>query len=91
MSKIPDIAHLVNNPIKQLAVSGGIYDCITDPYDKLRNGDQYSSVMPDLERFAKLIIEECAKIADNAASHRLPASTYGDLIRKFGQQEDKCF
>ncbi len=50
---------LTDNPIKKLAVSSGIYDCITDPYDSLKNGDNYSSVMPDLERFAKLIIQEC--------------------------------
>jgi hypothetical protein len=50
----------MNKRIEELAMSTGIYDCITDPYDKLKNGDSYSSVMPDLERFAKLIIFECA-------------------------------
>jgi len=45
--------------IRDLAVTGGIYDCITDPYDKLNNGDPYSSVMPDLERFAEKIVREC--------------------------------
>ena len=45
--------------IRELAITGGIYDCIRDPYDKLKNGDPYSSVMPDLERFAKKIILEC--------------------------------
>ena len=44
--------------IRDLAITGGIYDCITDPYDKLKNGDPYSSVMPDLERFAKKVINE---------------------------------
>lgn len=37
----------------------------------------------DTERFALLVIEECAKIAEQASGYRLPASTYGDLIRKF--------
>jgi hypothetical protein len=49
--------------IRDLAITGGIYDCITDPYDKLKNGDPYSSVMIDLERFAEKIVKECARIA----------------------------
>lgn len=49
--------------IRDLAITGGIYDCLTDPYDKLGNGDYYSSVMVDLERFAEKIVAECADIA----------------------------
>jgi hypothetical protein len=49
--------------IRDLAITGGIYDCICDPYDKLENGDPYSSVMVDLERFAEKIVRECAKVA----------------------------
>jgi hypothetical protein len=49
--------------IRDLAITGGIYDCITDPYDKLKNGDPYSSVMIDLERFAEKIVKECARVA----------------------------
>jgi hypothetical protein len=45
--------------IRDLAITGGIYDCICDPYDKLENGDYYSSVMIDLERFAEKIVKEC--------------------------------
>ena len=45
--------------IRDLAITGGIYDCICDPYDKLKNGDPYSSVMIDLERFAEKIVKEC--------------------------------
>jgi len=48
--------------IRDLAITGGIYDCITDPYDKLKNGDPYSSVMVDLERFAEKIVRECAAV-----------------------------
>ena len=47
--------------IRELAITGGIYDCIRDPYDKLKNGDPYSSVMVDLERFAEKIVRECIK------------------------------
>jgi hypothetical protein len=46
--------------LRDLAITGGIYDCICDPYDKLKNGDYYSSVMGDLERFAHKIIDLCA-------------------------------
>jgi hypothetical protein len=48
--------------IRDLAITGGIYDSICDPYDQLENGDYYSSVMVDLERFAELIVRECADI-----------------------------
>ena len=48
--------------IRDLAITGGIYDCICDPYDKLKNGDHHSSVMVDLERFAEKIVQECADV-----------------------------
>ena len=51
--------------IRDLAITGGIYDCICDPYDKLNNGDYYSSVMVDLERFAEKIVKECARVASD--------------------------
>jgi hypothetical protein len=51
--------------IRDLAITGGIYDCICDPYDKLENGDYYSSVMVDLERFAEKIVNECAEVIDD--------------------------
>jgi hypothetical protein len=51
--------------IRNLAVTDGIYDCICDPYDKLENGDYYSSVMVDLERFAELIVRECVGVVEN--------------------------
>lgn len=50
--------------LRELAITGGIYDCLCDPYDKLKNGDPYSSVMVDLDRFAEKIIKECMSIAD---------------------------
>lgn len=43
----------------------------------------YQFYEKELEDFALRIIEECAKIAEQASGYRLPASTYGDLIRKF--------
>jgi len=48
--------------IRDLAITGGIYDCLRDPYDKLGNGDYYSSIMVDLERFAEKIVRECIRI-----------------------------
>jgi hypothetical protein len=52
--------------IRDLAITGGIYDCICDPYDKLENGDYYSSVMVDSERFAEKIVRECISALDDA-------------------------
>ena len=54
-----------NTTIEHIAISTGILDCLQDPYDKLNNGDELSSILPDLERFAKMIIEECIVVADN--------------------------
>ena len=50
----------MNERIRELAISDGIYDCLCDPYDKFKTGDYYGSVMWDLERFAELIVKECA-------------------------------
>lgn len=37
--------------------------------------------------FASGIIEQCAKIAEEASTRRIPASEYADLIRKFERLE----
>jgi hypothetical protein len=75
--------------IRDLAITGGIYDCICDPYDKLKNGDPYSSVMIDLERFAEKIIRECAKVADDgfASSNFGNGITGQQLLKHFGVEE----
>jgi hypothetical protein len=49
----------MNSQIQALVISSGIYDCITDPYDKHNTGDPNGSVMDDLEKFAQLIVREC--------------------------------
>ena len=65
--------------IRDLAISDGIYDSICDPYDELENGDYYSSVMVDLERFAEKIVRECMEVANIASA---------DLIKEhFGVEE----
>ena len=51
----------MNKRIEELAVSSGIYDSLCDPYDALKNGDYYSSIKIDLEKFAELIVRECAE------------------------------
>ena len=52
--------------IRDLAITGGIYDCLRDPYDKLGNGDYYSSIMVDLERFAEKIVRECLVVINQS-------------------------
>jgi hypothetical protein len=66
--------------IRDLAITGGIYDCITDPYDKLKNGDPYSSVMIDLERFAEKIVAECIAICKDIDGEE-------DAMAKCGRQD----
>lgn len=61
--------------IEDLAISDGIYDCICDPYDKFKTGDEYGSVMYDLERFAEKIINECCVWIDGS-----PTTESGQLL-----------
>jgi hypothetical protein len=51
-------------------------------------GDRYA--LPDefAEKFAELIVRECADIVADEVDHREPASTYVDKIREhFGVEE----
>lgn len=73
--------------IRDLVVTGGIYDCICDPYDKLKNGDPYSSVMIDLERFAEKIVLECCKVSDEIEPYELPWRTSKFIKAHFGIEE----
>ena len=63
----------MNKHIEELAVASGIYDSLCDPYDALQNGDCYSSIKVDLEKFAALVAarerEACAKVCDVLAVH----------------------
>jgi hypothetical protein len=74
--------------IRELAITGGIYDCICDPYDKLENGDYYSSVMVDLERFAEKIVRECMTIGFNTVykvdDDRDAVAVYQNIKEHFG-------
>jgi hypothetical protein len=73
-----------NQLIRDLAITGGIYDCICDPYDKLKNGDPYSSVMIDLERFAEKIVRECIDVVGKATAS---PNGYQALMKHFGVEE----
>jgi hypothetical protein len=55
----------MNERIKELAISKGIYDCLCDPYDKYKTGDYYGSVMDDLNKFAELIVRDCVGICNS--------------------------
>ena len=58
----------MNKLIEELAMNSGIYDCIIDPYDSKGNGDNQSSIMVDLVRFAALVAaaerEACAAMVE---------------------------
>ena len=45
-------------------------------------GSPVSVSAKTLETFAELIIEDCICVVDGAVNHRLPASSYVDLIRE---------
>jgi hypothetical protein len=51
----------MNERIRELAISSGIYDSLCDPYDSQNTGDAHGSIMNDLEKFAELIVRECIK------------------------------
>jgi hypothetical protein len=77
--------------IRDIAITGGIYDCICDPYDKLENGDYYSSVMVDLERFAEKIVRECLDIVANADMSELEGPDPEDALYVACKQIKKHF
>ena len=68
----------MNERIRKLALTNGIYDSICDPYDQFKTGDHYGSVMYDLERFTKLIVEETLKQVDERTYCRGETSWYND-------------
>ena len=64
----------------------------------MRIREIYTEVVDDLatrttgawaweDQYALRIIEECAKIAEDASTRRIPASQHADLIRKFERLE----
>ena len=63
----------MNERIRLLAEQAGI----ELPDDSIYNGHIYRN---SLERFAQLIVRECAKIADEPTSH--PFDSYGLKIRE---------
>lgn len=86
----------MNNRIKKLAISNGIYDCLCDPYDKHETGDNYGSVMDDLQRFAELIVQECLGIInkehdegiDRHGDYQLALyEAYREIKQHFGVEE----
>ena len=84
----------MNKLIEELAIASGIYDSLCDPYDALQNGDHYSSIKVDLEKFAVLVAarerEACAKVCDVLAVHPEYASDItkvaAQAIRARGEQ-----
>ena len=78
--------------IRDLAITGGIYDCLCDPYDKHETGDYYGSVMDDLERFAEKIIQDCVQVCrsqrDPANLNYKPSERFAQAVKEhFGVEE----
>ena len=79
----------MNKRIEELAVSSGIYDSLCDPYDALKNGDYYSSIKVDLEKFAELIVQECAKSANDWYQNhdKIHSDPMSYVLAHFGVEE----
>ena len=45
-------------------------------------GDEVEGFNIRLDKFAELIVRECAGVVQNAVDHREPASTYVDKIKQ---------
>ena len=71
----------MNERIKQLALQAQKVVGYTDGgYTEIKALDQ--------EKFAELIVRECADIVADAVNHREPASTYVEKIKQhFGVEE----
>ncbi len=67
----------MNERIKELAISTGIYDSLCDPWDRHKTGDDYGSIVDDLEKFAELIINECAACCGSQADMRNIRKRFG--------------
>lgn len=72
----------MNKRIRELAEQAGA------EIKTLADGTDYRSLYKedgtgfDLEKFAELIVRECAGIVADAVDHREPASTYVDKIKQ---------
>ena len=61
----------MNEQIRQLAEQAG-----------WMMGDEVEGFNIRLDKFAELIVRECADVVQNAVDHREPASTYVDKIKQ---------
>lgn len=74
----------MNKKIKKLAIEAGLYvDVNGEPWPKNMNGEDIEAAY---ERFALLIVNECAKKVDNV--RRQGGWYYGEVIRdEFGMNK----
>lgn len=79
----PKIENTKNERILELAEQAGS--------THKQNLGVYQFYEDELEKFALTIIQECATIADEACGYRFPASSYGDLIRKFERLKESDY
>ena len=76
----------MNNKIKDLAIEAGLYvDLKDEPWPKWMSAEECEEAY---ERFANLLVEECAKKVDKV--RRQGGLYYGEIIRKeFGFYDKK--
>ena len=71
----------MNERIKELAISTGVYDSLCDPWDRHNTGDDYGSVVDDLEKFAELIVKECGVALSPMLRDMISRGQAYDLIK----------
>jgi hypothetical protein len=80
----------MNERINQLALQARLGPALLLHYwgtvDALADSEQDG--LEQIEKFAALIVQECAGVVENAVNHREPASTYvGKIKQHFGVEE----
>ena len=78
----------MNERIKELAEQAGMVKILEEHAHEFGGGTFENTPYPELEKFAELIVWECADIVADAVDHREPASTYVEKIKEhFGVEE----
>ena len=80
----------MNERLKELMLEAKLGPALLLHYwkniDALTDSEQED--LEQIEKFAELIVRECADVVANAVDHREPASTYVDKIKEhFGVEE----
>jgi hypothetical protein len=81
----------MNERIRELAEQATFRQFFMPKSNSVSALDKFNGTFTEqeaIEKFAELIVLECAEVVTGAVDHREPASTYADKIKKhFGVEE----